>query len=136
MGVGSESVLRFWLEVLLGCPNWLKERNVLLLLDTLSMAAFFKHNWTEILQAKLLEAYRVYSILCSCISLYTTIVFLCIFLCHLWCIHLLYSCMFSCYSCILLLYSCIFLYVTVVFLYIIGVLLYTTVIFLYISDVF
>ena len=55
----SDAVLRFWLELVLGCPNWHKEKSMLLLLDTLCMAAFSKPAWTEVMQETLLEAYQV-----------------------------------------------------------------------------
>ena len=55
----SESVLKFWLEVVLGCPNWPKEKSLLLLLNTLCMAAFSRSNWSDSVQETLLEAYRV-----------------------------------------------------------------------------
>ena len=56
---GSEAVLKFWLHLVLGCPNWHKEKSLLLLLDTLCMAAFSRSNWSEIVQETLLEAYQV-----------------------------------------------------------------------------
>ena len=56
---GGEAVLKFWLEVLLSCPTWLKEGNLLYILNNLCMATFFNHKWTLIVTDKLLEAYQV-----------------------------------------------------------------------------
>ncbi len=58
-GGGSESILRFWLHLVLGCSNWYKEKSLLLLLNTLCMAAFSRANWSDIVQETLLEAYQV-----------------------------------------------------------------------------
>ncbi len=56
---GGEMVLKFWLEVLLSCPTWHKEGNILFLLNNLCMAAFFNTKWAAIIQEKLSESYQV-----------------------------------------------------------------------------
>ena len=59
MRSGSEAALQFWLRLITSCPYWIKESSLLMLLDTLCMAAFLSPSWTQILQDTLLEAYQV-----------------------------------------------------------------------------
>ena len=58
-GVGGEIVLRFWLDILLSWPTWVREKSVLLLLDTLCMAAFKEPDWQKIIMDRMMENYRV-----------------------------------------------------------------------------
>ena len=52
-------MLKFWLDVLLSWPTWVREKSVLLLLDTLCMAAFKEPAWQKILMDRMMENYRV-----------------------------------------------------------------------------
>jgi hypothetical protein len=52
-------VLRFWLDILLSWPTWVREKSVLLLLDTLCMAAFKEPTWQKIIMDRMMENYRV-----------------------------------------------------------------------------
>ena len=36
-GVGGETVLKFWMDILLSWPTWVREKSVLLRVDTLCM---------------------------------------------------------------------------------------------------
>ena len=58
-------MLRFWLDILLSWPTWVREKSVLLLLDTLCMAAFKEPNWQKIIMDRMMENYRV-----SCCNYY------------------------------------------------------------------
>ena len=58
-GVGGETVLQFWLDILLSWPTWVREKSVLLLLDTLCMAAFKEPTWQKIIMDRMMENYRV-----------------------------------------------------------------------------
>ena len=58
-GVGGDTVLKFWLNILLSWPTWVREKSVLLLLDTLCMAAFKEGAWQEIIMERMMENYRV-----------------------------------------------------------------------------
>ncbi len=61
----GDVVVGFWLDILLGCPNWLREKNILSLLDTICMAAFFKTSWTDKILVALLESYQVTIAMCG-----------------------------------------------------------------------
>ena len=52
-------MLRFWLDILLSWPTWVREKSVLLLLDTLCMAAFKEPDWQKIIMDRMMENYRV-----------------------------------------------------------------------------
>lgn len=57
--MGGDTVLKFWLDILLSWPTWVREKSVLLLLDTLCMAAFKKPAWQKIIMERMTENYRV-----------------------------------------------------------------------------
>ena len=65
-GIGGDKVLQFWIDILLACPNWYRERSVLHLLDTLCMAAHSEVAWQNALQTIMLKAYKV--CVCVCVG--------------------------------------------------------------------
>ena len=58
-GVGGETVLKFWLDILLSWPTWVRDKSILLLLDTLCMSAFNEPAWQKIIMDRMMENYRV-----------------------------------------------------------------------------